>query len=542
MRFFSFPFCRSCCIAYQLSSFLLQITSAGRLRRPHISAMSSHTFGALIQHESSHSPVLAPLTAVAQRTRPETGLGPTEIELDELQWGRRLNGPDGCAPVQGRSARGWVTPATPRELEQSNTSTLSTDHAVNPVMSASSPPKNKWRLGAICLMVFSQGINDSAPGALIPYMEKDYNIGYAVVSQIFISNALGFILAAPLVQAMELRFGRSRSYMIAGTLIAIGNIAIISKPPFPVVVASFFLLGFGMAMNLAMNNVFCANLVNGTVILGLMHGSYGVGGTIAPLIATAMVSRGIRWSYFYLVPLCLFLVSIGFAGWCFWTYERDAPPQVLTVSTETALRPVAQEGRTTKAQLLKRAVKNRTTLLGALFIFAYQGAEVSISGWVISFLISYRNGDPAQVGYVTAGFWAGITIGRFLLVQPATKIGERKAVYAFTLGAGVFQLLVWLVPNVIGNAVAVSLVGLLLGPVYPCATIIFSRLVPRNIQMSSLSFIASMGSSGGAVAPFLTGLLAQRLGTVVLHPICIGLYVVMELSWTLLPRTAKRAE
>lgn len=504
--------------------------------------MSSHALGALIQHESSHSPILAPPKAVAQKARPGTGLGPTEIELDELEWGRRLNGPDGCPPVQARSPSGCVTPTTPRELEQSNTSTLSGNRVVDPVMSASSPPMNKWRLGAICLMVFSQGINDSAPGALIPYMEKDYEIGYAVVSLIFISNALGFILAAPLVQAIEHRFGRARTYISAGTLIAMGNITIICKPPFPVVVASFFLLGFGMALNLALNNVFCANLVNGTVILGLMHGTYGVGGTIAPLMATAMVSRGIRWSYFYLIPLCLVLISIGFAGWFFWTYEKDAPLQLLTASDGATSRSTAQEGKTTKAQLLKRAVRNKTTLLGALFIFAYQGAEVSISGWVISFLISYRNGDPAQVGYVTAGFWAGITIGRFLLVQPATKIGERRAVYAFTIGAGVFQLLVWLVPNVIGNAVAVSLVGLLLGPVYPCATIIFSRLVPRNIQMSSLGFIASMGSSGGAVAPFLTGLLAQRLGTVVLHPICIGLYVVMELSWALLPKTAKRAE
>lgn len=139
----------------------------------------------------------------------------------------------------------------------------------------------------------------------------------------------------------------------------------------------------------------------------------------------------------------------------------------------------------TRAQLLKRAIKNRTTLFGALFIFAYQGAEVSISRWVISFLIKYRNGDPGQVGYVTAGFWAGITLGRFLLVQPATKIGERTSVYPLVIGAAAFQLLVWLVPNVIGNAVAVSLVGLLLGPIYPCATIIFSRLLPRSVQMSS---------------------------------------------------------
>jgi len=56
-----------------------------------------------------------------------------------------------------------------------------------------------------------------------------------------------------------------------------------------------------------------------------------------------------------------------------------------------------------KMQQMKEALKNPATLAGALFIFAYQGAEVSTSGWVISFLISYRGGDPSKVGYVTSG-------------------------------------------------------------------------------------------------------------------------------------------
>jgi hypothetical protein len=54
----------------------------------------------------------------------------------------------------------------------------------------------------------------------------------------------------------------------------------VSTPPFPVVVLSYFFLGVGMAINLAMGNVFAANLHNGTKMLGFMHGSYGVGGTM----------------------------------------------------------------------------------------------------------------------------------------------------------------------------------------------------------------------------------------------------------------------
>lgn len=167
---------------------------------------------------------------------------------------------------------------------------------------------------------------------------------------------------------------------------------------------------------------------------------------------------------------------------------------------------------------------------------------MAISGWVISYLIHNRNGDPSQVGNVTSGFWGGITVGRFFLTHFAHKMGERTAVVLLIIGAAACQLLVWLVPNIIGDAVAESIVGLFLGPVYPCATGMFSMLLPRSIQISSLSVVTSMGSSGGALVPFITGLLAQKLGTVVLHPIVLISFASMIVAWLLLPQIRKRKE
>jgi fucose permease len=109
-------------------------------------------------------------------------------------------------------------------------------------------------------------------------------------------------------------------------------------------------------------------------------------------------------------------------------------------------------------------------------------------------------------------------------------------------GAIAFQLLLWFVPNIIGDAVAVSILGLLLGPVYPCATTVLTKLLPRNVQTTAMGFVTSAGSSGGAVAPFVTGLLAQAVGTYVLHPVCIVLFALMLGCWFALPKVPKRAE
>ena len=96
--------------------------------------------------------------------------------------------------------------------------------------------------------------------------------------------------------------------------------------------------------------------------------------------------------------------------------------------------------------------------------------------------------------------------------------------------------------QIIGDSISVSILGLLLGPVYPCGQTVFTQLLPRNIQVFAIGFISSAGSSGGAVVPFLTGLLAQAAGTYVLHPVCIGFTVLMLVCWMSLPRVVKKAE
>lgn len=301
-------------------------------------------------------------------------------------------------------------------------------------------------------------------------------------------------------------------------------------------------MGFGYAMNLALNNVFLSQLANSTILLGLGHGSYGVGGTIAPLVATAMVSRGITWSRFFLITLVIRAIALVCAGYANKDFEKEDCYATNLELERMNTQQRADHVEPTSLQLLRQALRNRTTILGALFIFAYQGAEVSISGWVISFLINARHGNSASVGYVTSGFWAGITLGRFVLTHLSSRVGEKLFVIILVVLSIGFQLLVWFVPNITGDAVAVSLIGLMLGPVYSSASTVFAQLLPRRLQVTAIGFIASAGSSGGAIAPLLTGLLAQVAGTFVLHPICIGLFCVMLGCWSLLPKTHKRTE
>lgn len=352
------------------------------------------------------------------------------------------------------------------------------------------------------------------------------------MSLIFVGQALGFIFAAALLDTMRTKLGCAKLLFLAQTLTTLGYIPVVATGPFIAVVCGFFFVGFGIAIYVALGNIFCGGLQQGTIILGLLHGTYGIGGTIGPLVATALVTvANTVWSRYYIITLVLIALTALMSLWSFWGYENEHSPRL----RQELERP---QGNVMLSML--SALKLRVVLLGALFIFCYQGAEVSISGWVISFLITARGGDPSSVGYVTAGFWAGITIGRLVLTIPAHRIGEKRFVYGLTIGALLFQVLVWTIPNIVTNAVAVSIVGLMLGPLYPLSAAVFMRCMTRREALSGIGTISACGSLGGAVAPFITGLLAQAVGTWVLHPIVIFLFVIMLLCWWGVPYEDKK--
>jgi len=123
-------------------------------------------------------------------------------------------------------------------------------------------------------------------------------------------------------------------------------------------------------------------------------------------MATSLVSSGISFSRFYLILLAHRALCLPTHCWSFWNFERDnKSAEDLPTTFESSRNASVAPSRHNQLREFKKAIANKVTLFAALFIFCYQGAEVSISGWVLNYLIQYRGGAPAQVGYVTAGFW-----------------------------------------------------------------------------------------------------------------------------------------
>ncbi|KAK9473059.1 major facilitator superfamily domain-containing protein [Dipodascopsis tothii] len=419
-----------------------------------------------------------------------------------------------------------------------------------------SPPINTWRLLSTIFAFVLLGMNDAAPGALLLPIEYYYDISYGVVSICFLAPSLGYMVAAMFNGPMHIVLGRGGMSVLSVCMLCCGYLVISSAPPFPLLVMGYGCTGFGGGLMDSTFNAFVGSLQNSNEIMGLLHGSYGLGGVISPALATYMVVHGgAQWNQYYYVLIgygvsAIALLAVSFRGENGAKYVADTSGTPTIPVVDPAGAGLAEAGVTAPAPAAapaglttstSEALRNKNVWILAFFLFFYVGAEVSIGDWTATYMIKVRGGDPERMGMVASGYWTGITLGRLLLGFVTGRYGEYKMTYIYILFAIFFQLVFWLSPSIPIAAVAVFFLGFFYGPLFPTSMVTATKILPPRLHVTGIGFSASFGGGGAAVFPFLTGALAEKWGPIVLQPLSFVLLLGMLALWSILPskRTKK---
>lgn len=169
------------------------------------------------------------------------------------------------------------------------------------------PKGNALRIASAFWCFIVLGMNDAAYGALIPYLETYYSISYTVVSLVFLSPLVGYFTASLTNNIIHTRFGQRGIAMISPSCKIVAYVTVSVHPPYPVLVVVYLIAGFGAGLEDAAWNAWIGAMENPNELLGFLHGFYGVGATISPLIATSMVTKGdLPWWNFYYVLVSFF--------------------------------------------------------------------------------------------------------------------------------------------------------------------------------------------------------------------------------------------
>jgi fucose permease len=183
----------------------------------------------------------------------------------------------------------------------------------------------------------------------------------------------------------------------------------------------------------------------------------------------------------------------------------------------------------------KESLQNPITWICAIFLLLYVGVEVSLGGWLVTFMLKVRDGGKFESGLVATGFWLGLTFGRIILGFITGRIGEKLAIAVYLSICIGLELCFWLIPNFAASAVFAGWLGFFLGPLFPAAIVVATKLLPKRLHVSAIGFSAAFGGGGAALWPFAVGAIAQAKGVKVLEPIALALIAGILALWCLLP-------
>ncbi|KAM5540128.1 hypothetical protein V8D89_006268 [Ganoderma adspersum] len=439
-------------------------------------------------------------------------------------------------PTDGKSACKRM-----EAVEMAETDDLRSNNIPPTAVSASTPAtrrKARIQFITLCGTLFLAGWNDGTTGPLLPRIQSVYHANFAVVSLIFVANCIGFLAGATANVWLTDRLGFGKVMVLGSVAQIVGYCFEAPAPPFPVFVLGYAFNGFGLSLQDAGANGFVASLKDSaSTKMGILHAIYGAGALAAPLVATEFAQLR-QWSFHFLASLGLALANTVALIVVFRFKTQEA---ALTEIGQTPAREEAAEEGSSSGSKYSQMFKLTSLHLMAVFTLIYVGVEVTVGGWIVTYIIQLRGGGPSS-GYISSGFFGGLALGRIGLLWVNQKVGERRAIFLYAIVAIGLELVVWLVPSLIGGAVAVSFVGLLLGPIYPIVMNHAARILPPRLLTASIGWMAGFGQTGSAILPFVTGAIASKTGIASLQPVLVSMMGFMVFLWALVPNAPRRKE
>ncbi|ELU39671.1 hypothetical protein AG1IA_06296 [Rhizoctonia solani AG-1 IA] len=317
--------------------------------------------------------------------------------------------------------------------------------------------RKEWAAVIACGMcLFLSGWNDGSVGPLIPTIQKHYDLTFTVVSVLFVSGCLGFMLSG---------------ILNGGVCQAVSYAILVPALPFPVA-------AIGGRRSLSDVPVSDCKMPRQTDLLVHYEVTHrrnwgwvsGAGAFISPFVATQFANKP-YWSYLYAVPLVIasFNLVLMFTTFGFHTQEELLGPIQPPEPTES--------GSNQRNPPIKGIIGAEPLAGWIVTVNTMTRQVVKIIDALIQFAVEERGGG-SSAGYISRldarADWLAL-------------VGERRVVYAYILLAVGLEMTVWMLPNLFGNAIAFALVGVLMVTHFP-----------------------RFGQAGGALFPFLTGTLIQK--------------------------------
>ncbi len=369
----------------------------------------------------------------------------------------------------------------------------------------------RFRILVVCSYGFVLlGMGTSSFGVVWPSLADEFGRSTGELGYVTLAYGAGYTVASLLSGRMAAR-SKFGSLLIWAALIASGALTTLALSPgwITFLVAATVLGAAGGQIDAATNTYVAVR--HGSRAMGFIHGAFGIGTIIGPLIVTALLYLGLSWRIAFAI---LAVGQLAYAAGL-WVYTR---------SLEVASDPLPT---------LTSPHRSATLAWSITFFFLYAGLASGLGTWAFTYLTEEGGLSETTGGLVVAGYWVGFTASRLLLgvaghnVDPARL--SRWSAAATVAGVGLF----WWSPTVWVGVIALVFAGFAHGPLFPLQMLLTAQRFGAGVAATFVGFQIAAANVGGATVPGLIGLFVERYG---LTSVPVILFVAAWLLWASLER------
>jgi FHS family L-fucose permease-like MFS transporter len=393
-------------------------------------------------------------------------------------------------------------------------------------VSSSDYPSNYRAMAMVTTLFFMWGFLTALNDILIPHLKSIFELTYARVMLIQ-SAFFGayFIFAIPSGMVIE-KIGYKKTMVVGLLIMAVGALLFVpaaNVPSFGLFLAALIVLAAGVtALQVAANPYVTVLGPSRTASsrLNLTQAFNSLGTTIAPYVGGILILAGAPLSSSQLQQLAgpalvayrqqeASTVKIPYIGIALALTALALAIAMFNLPKIETTREFRPMGDTDTAA--RDLWKQRQLVLGALGIFLYVGAEVSIGSFLINYFTQPEIGNMSvktAAGLVSL-YWLGAMIGRFIGAAGLQKLSTRAVLGTVAVVACILVVISMLSTGWLAMG-SIICVGLFNSVMFPSIFALgVDGLGPLTAKGSGLLVQAIVG---GAIIPLAEGALADRIG------------------------------
>ena len=372
-------------------------------------------------------------------------------------------------------------------------------------------------LATVYLAFISLGLPDSVLGVAWPGMRASMGQDLASAGLITLVLTVGSALSSFVGGRVLARWGTGPVVTASGLLTGLALLGFALSPSFGLLLLLAVPLGLGAGAVDARLNQFVAAHYSARH-MNWLHGCWGVGATLGPLImASALTSAtGWRQGYLWIGGVQLGLVLLFVLVLPLWQRHQAQAAESAAVSHTTP----------------KGTAPTLALWLAPALYLAYAAVEISIGLWAGSLLVDGRGLDAKTAALWVSCFFGAIMLGRFATGLLTLRLGNRQLVRlgiaVASVGAALFSSNALPAPLTL---VGLVLLGLGCAPIYPCLMHETARRFEPVTAAKVISRQVGFAYVGAAIVPAALGYLATAAGLGAIMPaVLTALLILLLLS------------